>query len=163
VWCLGDSRGSGLSGQYTGWASFLPCKNYAVWGTGFTISSVQGLAVPDRYAELVKARGRPATVYVSAGFNDAKYGHNAIGAAKTFHDSLATQRVVQVWATSPDSATDKATNARLELLNASETWARNCAGADPDPNTVDGLHLTNAASKPFATCIAGKTLTKHHP
>jgi hypothetical protein len=107
------------------------------------------------YAALIASRGLPAKVYVSAGFNDALYSLDARLAAKEFHDVIASEGVEQVWATSPYSATDTATNARLEVLNASETWAKDCAGPDPNPNTVDGKHLTDAAAQAFAACISG--------
>jgi hypothetical protein len=154
VWCLGDSRGSGLSGSYIGWGSLLPCKNFAVWGSGFTIASSHGPAVPVMFETEVGQRGLPAKVYVSAGYNDAAFAHDAGDAASAFHDHLTALGVEQVWATSPYSATDVATNVRLEQLNASETWAKECAGADPNPNTIDAIHLTTAATQTFADCIS---------
>ncbi len=165
AWCLGDSRSVNydpLTGQgWIGWAQNLGvnCRSFGVAGTGFAVSSGWGPDLPTHFAELVNARHTlPATVYVSAGVNDAFQGVDARAAIAQFHDELAALGIQQVWATAPYTRSDTAANALLEKLNAAEPWARDCAGADPNPATIDGVHPSQQASREFAECFMGRSL-----
>jgi hypothetical protein len=160
-WVLADSRGmstqpnSSADGGIIGWAPYVNgCVNYSQGGQGFTVKGMYGSTLSEWFTGLTSEYGLPTKVYVSEGVNDAIQGHDARQAAAAFHQMLDSLGVQQVWATAPYVA-DPYTSANPALvdLNASLTWAKDCAGPDPDPNTFDGVHITNAGA--FAGCITG--------
>ncbi len=158
VWCLGDSRGAGTS-KTIGWTRFVDCIGHAQGSQGFLQESVYGQTVLDTFAALVNQHGLPAKVYISEGVNDAYNDLDARAAAAAFHDLLTQLGVEQVWATSPYTAGDRPdlapTNVRLAVLNAAMPWAKDCAGADPNLDTVDGVHPSTEFEQAFAACIYG--------
>jgi hypothetical protein len=138
---------------------WLGCKNLAESGAGFTLGSlVSGRTIPEAFAASVSLRGLPAVVYVSGGVNDALVGTDASAEIIAFHDQLAALGVEQIWGTAPytiggTARLDRANNL-VAAMNGAETWAKDCSGSNPNPNTIDGVHPTNADSLRFANCIA---------
>lgn len=105
---IGDSYSVGVGGDGTRWTSLVSAregwneKNFAVGGTGYTVTHGCGQTTCLTYAQMVPqvAKVHPAVVVVSGGRNDGPEIDRA-AVAKTFQTLRAALPQAQIVATSP--------------------------------------------------------------